>query len=77
MNINIYDFLKKDYEDIYNLGNEIDKSVFESPHSVIVKSRVFTEQLIKEIATLEDVNNVFGRNAKKIVRGKTQGAQGY
>ena len=58
MNISIYDFLKKDYEEIYNLGNEIDNSVFTSSHSVIVKSRVFIEQLIKEIAKLEEVNNL-------------------
>ncbi|WP_122638754.1 DNA phosphorothioation-dependent restriction protein DptF [Romboutsia sp. Marseille-P6047] len=53
MNINIYKFLEKDYIELYSIGTDIDNSVFTSPHSVIVKSRVFVEQLIDNISSLE------------------------
>ena len=58
MSINIYKFLEKDYMELYSIGTEIDNSVFISPHSVIVKSRVFIEQLIKNISNLEELQNL-------------------
>ena len=58
MSINIYKFLEKDYMKLYSIGTEIDNLVFTSPHSVIVKSRVFVEQLIKDISILEEIDNL-------------------
>ena len=49
----IFEYLKSDYSELYSLSIDIDKLLFTAPHSVIIKSRVFIEQLSKEIATLE------------------------
>ncbi|MGX4599525.1 DNA phosphorothioation-dependent restriction protein DptF [Faecalimicrobium sp. JNUCC 81] len=58
MSIDIYKFLEKDYSELYSLSVDINNLVFTSPHSVIVKSRVFIEQLSKEIAKLEKMENL-------------------
>lgn len=49
----IFEYLKTDYSELYSLSIDIDKLLFTAPHSVIMKSRVFIEQLSKEIARLE------------------------
>ncbi|MGL5693231.1 MAG: DNA phosphorothioation-dependent restriction protein DptF, partial [Peptostreptococcaceae bacterium] len=49
----IFEYLKSDYSELYSLSIDIDKLLFTAPHSVIMKSRVFIEQLSKEIAKLE------------------------
>ena len=55
MNSNMYELLDKNYSELYNLCNEINDSIFTSPHSVIVKARIFAEQISKEIAKLENM----------------------
>lgn len=50
----IYEFLKKDYKNFYNLSKEIDECLFTSPHSAIIKGRLFIENITKEIAVLEN-----------------------
>ena len=55
MNSNTFELLDKDYNELYSLWNEIDNSLFTSPHSVIIKSRIFAEQISKEIAKLENL----------------------
>lgn len=51
----IFEYLKADYSELYSLSVDIDKLLFTAPHSVIMKSRVFIEQLSKEIAMLEGI----------------------
>lgn len=58
MNIDILKILEKDYQELYSLGKDIDELVFTAPHSVIVKSRVFIETLSKEIAKLENMDEL-------------------
>ena len=61
MSVSIYKFLENNYSELYSLSKDIDNQVFTAPHSVIIKSRVFIEQLSKEIATLEgleELNNL-------------------
>ena len=58
MNIDIFKVLEEDYQELYSLGKDIDELVFSAPHSVIVKSRVFIESLSKEIANLENMNEL-------------------
>ncbi len=58
MSINIYKFLENDYSELYSLSTDINTLVFTAPHSVIVKSRVFIEQLSKEIAKLEKMEEL-------------------
>ena len=41
MDINIFKYLEKEYQDLYSLAIDIDKLVFTAPHTVIVKSRVY------------------------------------
>ena len=49
----IFEYLQSDYGELYSLSIDIDKLLFTAPYSVILKSRVFIEQLSKEIAKLE------------------------
>ncbi len=58
MNSNMYELLDKNYSELCNLCNEINNSVLTSPHSVIVKSRIFAEQISKEIAKLENISGL-------------------
>ena len=58
VNIDIFKILEEDYQELYSLGKDIDELVFSAPHSVIVKSRVFIESLSKEIANLENMNEL-------------------
>ena len=54
----MYELLDKNYSELCNLCNEINNSVLTSPHSVIVKSRIFAEQISKEIAKLENISGL-------------------
>ena len=54
----IYKLLYDKYDELYSLCNEIDNSIFTSPHSVIVKSRIFAEKISKEIARLENMSQL-------------------
>lgn len=58
----IFEYLKSDYNELYSLSRDIDKLLFTAPHSVIMKSRVFIEQLSKEIARLEGVESLNNLN---------------
>ena len=58
MDINIFKYLEKEYQELYSLGTNIDKLVFTEPHSVIVKSRVYIEKLSEQIAKLEGLDNL-------------------
>ena len=62
MNSNAYELLNQHYSELYNLYKEINDSVLSSPHSVIVKSRIFAEQISKEIAKLENMTGLDGFN---------------
>ena len=62
MDINIFKYLEKEYQELYSLGTDIDKLVFTAPHSVIVKSRVYIEKLSGEIAKLENMENLNSGN---------------
>ena len=50
MDINLYKLLEENYNELYNLWNEINSAIFTSPHSVIVKARIFAEKISEEIA---------------------------
>ena len=54
----IYKLLYDKYDELYSLCNEIDNSIFTSPYSVIVKSRIFAEKISKEIARLENMSQL-------------------
>ena len=58
----IFKYLEKDYKELYSLGEDINNLVFTSPHSVILKSRVFIETLSKEIATFEKMDELNSLN---------------
>ena len=58
MNSNVYELLNQNYSELYNLYKDINDSVLSSPHSVIVKSRIFAEQISKEIAKLENMTGL-------------------
>lgn len=58
MNSNVYELLNQNYSELYNLYKDINDSVLSSPHSVIVKSRIFAEQISKEIAKLENLTDL-------------------
>ncbi|WP_419742864.1 DNA phosphorothioation-dependent restriction protein DptF [Paraclostridium dentum] len=63
MSINgIFEYLKLDYSELYSLSIDIDKLLFTAPHSVILKARVFIEQLSKEISTLEGLESLNNLN---------------
>ena len=62
MNRDIFKYLEKDYKELYSLGEDINNLVFTSPHSVILKSRVFIETLSKEIATFEKMDELNSLN---------------
>lgn len=70
------DFLKyfeSDYKELYSLGEDINRLVFTAPHSVILKSRVFIELLSKEIAKLEDMDELNSLNlAERLSRLKIE-----
>lgn len=58
MDINIFKYLEKEYQELYSLATDIDKLVFIAPHTVIVKSRVYIEKLSEQIAKLEGLDNL-------------------
>lgn len=58
MDINIFKYLEKEYQELYSLATDIDKLVFTAPHTVIVKSRVYIEKLSEQIAKLEGLGNL-------------------
>ena len=62
MNNNILKYLEQDYKELYTLGEDINSLVFTSPHSVILKARVFIEILSKEIASFEEMNDLNSLN---------------
>ena len=62
MEIDILKYLENDYKELYSLGKDIDSLVFISPHSVILKSRVFIELLSKEIANYENMEELNSLN---------------
>ncbi|WP_297712358.1 DNA phosphorothioation-dependent restriction protein DptF [Clostridium sp.] len=62
MDINIFKYLEKEYQELYSLGTDIDKLVFTEPYSVIVKSRVYIEKLSVEIAKLENMESLNNGN---------------
>ena len=62
MDINIFKYLEKEYQELYSLGTDIDKLVFTAPHSVIVKSRIYIEKLSGEIAKLENIEILNNEN---------------
>ena len=62
MDINIFKYLEKEYQELYSLGTDIDKLVFTEPHSVIVKSRIYIEKLSGEIAKLENIEILNNEN---------------
>ena len=58
MDINIFKYLEKEYQDLYSLAIDIDKLVFTAPHTVIVKSRVYIEKLSEQIAKLQGLDEL-------------------
>lgn len=58
MSASIYKFLENNYSELYSLSRDIENQVYTAPHSVIVKSRIFIEQLSKEIAVLESMKEL-------------------
>ena len=58
----IFKYLEKDYKELYSLGEDINNLVFISPHSVILKSRVFIETLSKEISKFEKMEELNSLN---------------
>lgn len=70
----IFEYLKSDYSELYSLSIDIDKLLFTAPHSVIMKSRVFIEQLSKEIAKLEGIEILNNQNlAERLYKLKHDG----
>ncbi|MBU5310511.1 DNA phosphorothioation-dependent restriction protein DptF [Tissierella carlieri] len=53
MEIDVLDYLKKDYKYLYNNIRELDETLFTSPHSAIIKGRTFAENLLQEVSKLE------------------------
>lgn len=53
MGKNIFEYLEKNYRYLNNFVKEMDENLFKSPHTSIMKGRIFVENLTKEIAKLE------------------------
>lgn len=68
MSIDIYELLKSNYSELCSICNDINNLVFTSPHSVIIKSRIFAEQITKEIAKLEDMEELSDLNLAERLR---------
>ena len=67
----ILKYLEKDYKELYTLGKDINSLVFTSPHSVILKARVFIELLSKEIASYEKMEELNSLNlAERLIKLK-------
>jgi hypothetical protein len=47
-------YFKDEIDQLYRLGNEINEAIYVSPHSAVVKGRIFAELLSKEIAKKEE-----------------------
>ena len=62
MDINLYKLLEENYNELYSLWNEINSAIFTSPHSVIVKARIFAEKISEEIAKLENLPQAVSLN---------------
>lgn len=54
----MFDYLEKNYKELYNLITEIDKNIFISPHEVLIKGRVYGEKISAEIAKKEGLNHL-------------------
>lgn len=53
MSNDVLRYFKDNMEQLYRLGNEVNETIYTSPHSAVVKGRLFAEQLSKEIAKIE------------------------
>lgn len=53
MGKNIFEYLDKDYKYLNNFVKEMDNNLFKSPHTSIMKGRIFAENLTREISKLE------------------------
>lgn len=58
MDKNVFSYLENQYAYLNDYINEINNSIFTSPHSVIVKGRVFAEKLAQEVAKLENLGSL-------------------
>ncbi|NNU92809.1 hypothetical protein ETC01_05755 [Geobacillus sp. NFOSA3] len=55
----LFYFLEKDLKVLADLGEEIEQSLFADPHSVLIKARLFCEQIIKVVYQNEKLNEVY------------------
>ncbi|ENK1242309.1 DNA phosphorothioation-dependent restriction protein DptF [Clostridium botulinum] len=53
MERNVFDYLEKDYRYLNNYIRDLNKTLFRSPHSSIIKGRTFVEKLTQEVANKE------------------------
>jgi len=49
----VFDYLEKDYRYLNNYIRDVNKMLFTSPHSAIIKGRTFVEKLTQEVANKE------------------------
>jgi len=49
----VFDYLEKDYRYLNNYIRDLNKRLFISPHSAIIKGRTFVEKLTQEVANKE------------------------
>jgi Domain of unknown function (DUF4145)/Sigma-70, region 4 len=55
----LFYFLEKDLKALADLGEKIEQSLFADPHSVLIKARLFCEQIIKVVYQNEKLNEVY------------------
>lgn len=53
MDVNICKYLQNKYKELYMVLEEINKNIFSSPQTAIIKSRIYAEKLTKIIAKEE------------------------
>ncbi|MDU5010630.1 MAG: DNA phosphorothioation-dependent restriction protein DptF [Clostridium botulinum] len=53
MERDVFDYLEKDYRYLNNYIRDVNKMLFTSPHSAIIKGRTFVEKLTQEVANKE------------------------
>lgn len=58
MNTSTFDFLQELNPKLVQLGRDIEKIFYEDPHGVLIKGRLFAEQLTKQVASLEGMEEL-------------------
>lgn len=74
MKPDVLKYLDKDYKYLSNDLKELNEILFSSPHSAIIKGRIITENILKEISSLEKYELYYAlTQAEKLIKFKNEG----